>query len=195
MAANKELARWEVLGSKIIYSARPWVEVSVQRVRLPDGRVVDDYHQIWTVDYTVVLAQIADGRVIVERQYKHGVRQVSLALPSGAIEAGEDPLTAARRELLEETGYHSDEWYPIGTFVQNSNYGCGTAHLFIARNARMVALPVPGDLEEMEILLRPLQDLLDALLHGELVLLNTAATIAIAALQLQNLIPRENQPR
>ena len=121
---------WQVVESRPTFVARPWIDLSCQQVRLPDGRLVDDYYQIKLIDYAAVFARTVDGLVVLERQYKHGIRKVSLTLPGGAINEGEDPLAAARRELLEETGYVADDWRSLGAYVASANYGCGKAHVF-----------------------------------------------------------------
>ncbi len=171
---------WEVLATREIYSARPWVALAVQDVRLPGGQIVDGYHKVTFADYVVVFAQRRDGRVVVERLYKHGVGNQTIALPSGLMEDGEDPLATAKRELMEETGYESDDWSRLGSFVLNGNYGCGKANLFLARNARRVAEPDSGDLEEMEITTMAVDELVRGTQTGDIVLIGTVAAIAIA---------------
>jgi ADP-ribose pyrophosphatase len=151
-------------------------------VRLPDGRVIHDYHRIEHPDCSVILAQTPSGEIIVERQYKHGPGKVGLCLPEGAIDPGETPLQAAQRELLEETGYQASGWRSLGGFWMNGNYGSGCAHLLCASDARKVAAPASGDLEEMEILLMTRAELGQALLNGEVHLLSTAAVIALLGL-------------
>ena len=178
---HRSLKPWEVVGSREVYSAQPWLRVERQAVRLPDGRVVEDYHRIEHPDCCVIHAQTPSGEVVVERQYKHGPGQVGLSLPEGAIDTGEMPLAAARRELLEETGYEAAEWRFLGAYSMNGNYGSGRAHLFCASGARKVAAPASGDLEEMEILLIRRAELIAALLRGEVHLLSTAALVALAA--------------
>jgi len=171
---------WTVLAEKSIYDASPWLELSVQHIRLPDGRTLDDYHRMRLTDFAGVFAETADGKVLVERQYKHGIGKVSLTLPAGMIEEGEDPLAGARRELLEETGYAADDWRALGCFVVNSNYGCGTAHLFAARNARPVAAACSGDLEEMTLGLMTVADVVAAAKRGEIRALSSMTTLALA---------------
>ena len=142
---------WHVLQSYCVFEAQPWIKVMVEELQLPDDRMIDDYHQIQLPDYVVVFAQTKDGDVIVEQSYKHGVRGVSLSLPAGLIEGCELPLQAAQRELLEETGYAMGKWQFLGRFVQHGNYGCGKAHLFMAKNVRQISNPYPDDLEEIEV--------------------------------------------
>jgi ADP-ribose pyrophosphatase len=179
-APHRPHTPWQVLATRDVYSAPPWLTVSLQEVCLPDGRVVNDYHRVQMPDYTVVFAETEDGRVLAERQYKHGIGRVTLTLPAGLVDAGEDALRAAQRELLEETGYTASDWKHLGSFVPNSNYGCGKAHLYSARRARRVADPNAGDLEEIEIILLTRDALLKALGAGQIHSLGIAMTIALA---------------
>ena len=142
--------------------------------------MVNDCHQLSMPEYTVVFAETDDGRVIVERQYRHGIGEVTLMLPAGLKEEGEEPVQAAQRELLEETGYAAREWKQLGSFVPNSNYGCGKAHLFHAHAAYRVKEPNAGDLEEIEILLMTPEELLQAVRSGEVLSMSVAAAIAMA---------------
>lgn len=172
--------RWQVLSTRLIYAAKPWVELSVQSVRLPDGRIVDDYHQIRLPEYCVVFAETAESQVIVARQYRHGVGAECVTLPAGIIEDVENPLDAMKRELLEETGYAADDWRSLGGYVPHSNYGCGKAHLFAARNARKIKEPCSGDLEESEILLFTQAELFHAISEGRVASLSMIAAVSLA---------------
>src|SRR5262245_60957605 len=115
-------APWEIVDRRAVYACPPWITVELQQIRLPDGRLIDDYHRSLLPDYAVMFVETADGHVVVEKQYKHGVGAVTLTLPAGLMKPEEDPLLAAKRELLEETGYEASEWRCLGQFVQNSNY-------------------------------------------------------------------------
>lgn len=181
--ADERHRPWEIVSSREIYSAPPWIQLSLQTVRLPDGRLVDDYHSVKMPDYAVIYAETSAGKVIVEKQYKHGVGKVTLSLPAGLIEPGEDPLKAAHRELREETGYEGAEWQSMGSFVPNSNYGCGRAHLFHVRAARRVTDPDAGDLEDIELLLLTPEELLSAMESGEVASTSMALAIAMAGLR------------
>ncbi|MGA2052319.1 MAG: NUDIX hydrolase [Opitutales bacterium] len=177
---DDRLLPWEVVESREVYAAPPWVTVSVQKVRLPDGRVVPDFHQLGLPEYTVVFAQTPEDRVVVMRQFRQGVGRVSLLLPAGHVEKGEEPLACAQRELLEESGFTATDWQSLGSFVPNANYGGGRAHLFKCRNARKVAEPDSDDLEATEILLLSPEELREAHRRGDIAVLGIAATIALA---------------
>lgn len=173
-------APWEVIQSRQVYSCPPWISLELQQIRLPDGRMVDDYHRIILPDYSVMFVETEDGRVVVERQYKHGVGAVTLTLPGGLVSPGEDPLIGAQRELLEETGYEAEHWRSLGSYVQNSNYAGSRGHLYAARNARWVREPNSGDLENIEILLLSREELLAAVQRNEVEVTSFVAAIALA---------------
>ena len=165
------------------------MEVGDERVELPDGRTVDGFLWIKTREFAIVVAITPDGQVILERSYKHGPRGVALSLPAGYLEDGETASEAARRELLEETGYEADDWTSLGSFTIDGNYGVSTEHAFLATNARRVR-EAGGqghdDLEEMELLTVPLAEAIALVRQGEVAQLSSAAALALAALALSS---------
>ena len=100
------------------------------------------------------------------------------------MEPGEEPLAAAKRELLEETGYVADEWHPLGSYPVDANRGNGTAHLFLAVGARSERPPVPGDLEEQSMQLLSIEEVESALRSGEFKVLAWATVVALGLAQL-----------
>jgi len=161
------------------------MEVGVERVELPGGRVVDEFLWVTTRDFAMAVAITREGRVVLERSYKHGPRRVALSLPAGYVEKGEVPADAALRELREETGYTSNDWRALGSFTVDGNYGLCTQHIFLARNAECTSEPGGAghdDLEEIEVLTLRLDDAIAALARGEIAQLSTAAALAIAAI-------------
>jgi ADP-ribose pyrophosphatase len=165
------------------------MEVGVERVELPGGRIVDEYLWVKTREFAMVVAVTPDGKVIMERSYKHGPRRVATSLPAGYLEDGEAPIDAARRELREETGYEADEWRSLGSFTVDGNYGVSTEHAFLALGARQVGEsggPGHDDLEEIELLTLPLDEAVALIEQGEVVQLSSAAALALAALALSS---------
>lgn len=184
--SDRELQPWRVRSRHAVADRRPWLRLWEEAVELPDGRVVDGFLTLEMPDYTIVVALTPDGLAVVERNYKHGPRRVCLNLPAGYLEPGEEPLAAARRELLEETGYVADTWTPLGSFVTDGNRGGGMAFYFLAQRARRVAAPDAGDLEELAIDLMPLAELVQATRDGRVAILSIATAISLATVALRD---------
>jgi ADP-ribose pyrophosphatase len=171
---------WRTLARRTLFARPPWLEVGEERVALPDGREVDGFLWIRTRDFVAIVTVNEHDEVVLVRSYKHGPRTVSLAVPAGYVEDGEEPLAAAKRELREETGYASDDWTTIGSYVVDGNYGVGTEHIFLARGARKLSEPASGDLEEMAIVVVPSTEIGERLRRGEVAQLSSAAALALA---------------
>ncbi|MCC7047538.1 MAG: NUDIX hydrolase [Alphaproteobacteria bacterium] len=171
---------WKVLETRDLFSAPPWISVQSQSVRLPDGKRVDDFYRVTFPDYALVFAERQDGRVLVLRQYKHGVGAVSLTFPAGTFnDPSEDPLACARRELMEETGYEAAAWRSLGRYVSHANAFGNAAHFFHAMGCRKVAEPNSGDLEEMELLLMTRAELFAAAREGAFKLVSQLAILGL----------------
>ena len=168
---------WLTLGERELLRVGRRLRVVEQHIRLPNGLEVRDYLRFTGMPYVTVVAQIPDGRLICERQYKHGPGRVILTLPAGALEPDEEPLEAARRELLEETGYVSDGWHRLATHYTHANAGGSLSHAFIARDCRKIAEPSSDDLEEMAIELKTFPEVLKCLSLGDMPLAADGAAL------------------
>jgi ADP-ribose pyrophosphatase len=140
---------WRVLESTELINRLPWLRVSAEHVRLPNGHEIPDFYRVELPEWAQVFAVTDDGRVAMIEHYKHGPGVVSLELPAGYLEPGEDPEAAARRELREETGLTSDSWRYLGRYFIDGNRGCGASHIFLVQGARQVGAP---QLEESEMI-------------------------------------------
>lgn len=173
---------WRILDQKIVYSAPPYIEVSLEKVELPDGRIIADYHHLRAGDFVTIIAETADGRFMALRQYRHGVRRIGLALPGGRVDPGEAPLEAARRELLEETGAIAEDWAPLSSWDTSCTYGFSKSHYFHARGARQIRAPATDDLEGGEIEFLTRSQALQALHDQSFLSLGHAAPLAFLLL-------------
>ena len=127
-----------------------WIDFRRSAYRFPDGSEFEPYYSYSRRDYVVIVASDTDGRYLCVRQYRQGIKEVTTEFPAGGIErtdgkeygsrgsssVSEDALEAARRELLEETGYISDDWRHLLTVPSNATIADNYAHVFMAANCR-----------------------------------------------------------
>jgi ADP-ribose pyrophosphatase len=175
----KDLKPWRVAASRDLLDASPFLKVSVETIELPDGRRIEDYYQLAMPSFACIFAETEDGRVITYRQYRHGPKRVCLVFPGGHVDPGEGPLEAAKRELLEETGFAAADWQDLGGYTVNANQGGAVSHMFRATGCRKVATPDSDDLEETEVLFLTRAELLAAAGRGEFPLLTQMALLAM----------------
>jgi ADP-ribose pyrophosphatase len=137
---------WRKLEECVVYPGRR--RVVARRFATSDGEQLD-----WEVkdepDVATVLALTDEGEVILVRQFRVGPEEVLDELPGGAIDDGESPVAAARRELLEETGYVGD-LRPVGEALDCA-YSTRRRLAFVATGCRRVADPQPHAGEFVEV--------------------------------------------
>jgi ADP-ribose pyrophosphatase len=170
---------WKTLERHTLLKHNKFLTVESHTVELPDGRVIEDWPWLEMPDFVNILAETGDEKFICFRQTKYSVKGVSLAPVGGYLEPGEEPETAGRRELREETGCEASEWIGLGSFPIDGNRGAGTAHFYLARGAHPVAPIYADDLEEQEIIYLSREEMAAALDQGEFKLLPWMAIISL----------------
>jgi ADP-ribose pyrophosphatase len=153
---------WKILESHHLHK-----NVRIDTCELPDGKVIEGF-VIEYGDWATVVALTRQQEVVMVRQYRHGAQKVILELPGGASEAGESPLQAARRELLEETGYTSDNFIQIGCVSPNPANQTNLIYSFLAPDAYQAGSQNLDETEEIEVVLKPLEDVIAMAKKGEL---------------------------
>ena len=146
--------RWTQLATKTLID-RWWMRLREDRVQLPSGHVIEEFHVTDYPDWSAVIAITDDQQVVLVEQYRYGVDRVSVEFPAGAVDPGETPLASAERELLEETGYAAERWHALGALAAEPSRASNRGHFFVAEGARKVAEPQAEDTEDLRVLLRP----------------------------------------
>lgn len=135
---------------------------------MPNGHEIDQFHVIEAPDWASVLCRTKEGRVVLVRQYRHGIAGPSIELPAGVIEPGEAPLAAAQRELAEETGFEAERWLPLATFATDPSRHTTRAHFFCALDAVRVRSPSLDAAEDIEVHEVERDELVRLVEHGEM---------------------------
>ena len=142
--------KWKVLDQEYIIK-RPWLTARCDKLQLPDGRIIDEYYVLEYPDWVNVIAITTDGRFVMEKQYRHGLGVHSIELPCGVMEEGETPIEAAKRELLEETGFGGGTWSEFMTLSPNPGSMTNLAHIFLAVGVEKIAEPSLDATEELTV--------------------------------------------
>ena len=148
---NQTIKEWKVLESEYLVR-RPWLTARRDRLELPDGRIIPEYYVLEYPDWVNVIAITTDGQFVMERQYRHAARKISLELPCGVMEEGETPLEAAQRELLEETGFGGGQWKKLMELSPNPSAMSNTTHCFLAIGVEKIAEQHLDETEELSVL-------------------------------------------
>lgn len=133
-----EIKKWDIIDSEYLIR-RPWLTARRDRVRLPDGRVNEEFYILEYPDWVNVIAITEAGEFVMVEQYRHGLNDIFTELVAGVMEPGETPLDAARRELLEETGYGGGEWELMTVISQNPSTTTNLTHCYLARGVRKLS--------------------------------------------------------
>lgn len=164
------IGKWKLLDRWEIFKNR-FVTLRVDRCELPDGRIMPNYYTLDFMDWIQVVALTSDNKMVMIRQYRHGVKEVLLEIPGGAIDRGEEPespLAAAQRELREETGYVSENWQAIGCHCPNPALQNNKMHLFLALDCKWQGEPQFDPFEDIEIKLMEASEVYQKVDNGEL---------------------------
>lgn len=147
------IARWEKLHTELLVDHRI-LRVRTDLLRSPRTGGEHDYVVLEMADWVNIVPVTDAGRIVMIRQYRHGTGEIGLEIPGGVVEEGEEPLSAARRELCEETGYRAAEFAAIGQVAPNPALQDNRCYSFTARGAFCEgpqALDAAEDIEVVEV--------------------------------------------
>ncbi|MEW5762317.1 MAG: NUDIX hydrolase [Bacillota bacterium] len=151
------------VGSRYVFRGKI-LNVRVDTVILPDGR--EGTREVVEYAGAVTILPLTEaGEVVLVRQYRYPVGRTLLEIPAGKVEAGEDPLACARRELREETGYEAERWEKLLTFYSTPGFTSEKMHLYLATELKAGPQMPDGD-EFVEVVQVPFREALAMVRNG-----------------------------
>lgn len=160
--------KWTVITSKYLMR-KPWLTARQDHVRLPNGNENKEYYVLEYPDWVNVIAITTTGEFVFIRQYRHGLGETRFEIPAGVIDPTDpNPEAAARRELLEETGFTGGEWSLLTVLSGNASTTNNLCHCFIAEGVSQTDHQHLEATEDIEVVLLNREDVLKLLRKDEI---------------------------
>lgn len=164
---GKNIEKWKTLHSEYIIK-RPWLTARRDEVELPNGVRNPEYYVLEYPDWVNVIAITREGQFVMVQQYRHGLDRVLTELCAGVMEKGETPEQAARRELLEETGFGGGNWQLLTVLSANPSTMTNLTYCFLAKDVELVSSQHLDKTEDVRCLLYTVSEVTEMLEKDEL---------------------------
>jgi len=178
----KTIKKWEVLEETDI-SPSSWFPLYKHKIKLPNGKVVDDYYISKVGDVSMVVALTKSKKIIFVRQYKHGTGDVIIELPAGRIRKGNSPEKEAVMELAEETGYEGSEVELLGMIHGEPSKDTFNVYGYLIKNVELKNSQNLEETEDIEVLLFPASEIDKKVKEGVICSSDTLSFIYLAKLK------------
>ena len=153
------IKKWKILESKEIYSSH-FITLKEEKLERPDGKIVTSYYAIERPDVVYVIALTKNIEIVLVYQYKNGIKDLVLELPAGFVDKGESPKEAAKRELLEETGYSGKDFTKIGGFNSGAGLSRNTNYFYVVKDVEKISEQNLDENEEIDVKVFPFNKIL-----------------------------------
>ena len=158
--------KWKTLSQRYLIE-KPWLTARVDKVELPTGAVIDEYYVLEYPDWVNTIAITKEGKFVFVRQYRYALGKTVNELCAGVIEKGEKPMAAAKRELMEETGFGGGNWQEWMTISANPSTHTHLTHCFLATDVELLSEPHLAEGEDVQVRIFTRQEVEDMLQKGE----------------------------
>jgi ADP-ribose pyrophosphatase len=159
---------WQILESHITYEDK-YIKLRTDRCLSSRGNIVEKYHVLEYGDWVNAIVLTPNFDCVVLHEYRHGVGDVRLGFPSGGVADNEtDSLSAIKREVLEESGYTSENWSAISSIEINPGLQNNKLHSFLATDAIQTSAQDLESTEDIEVGLMPFIEALRGVRTGSL---------------------------
>lgn len=163
---NDDDLRWSKLGSKAGPDL-PLFRVRYDTMQHPKSAVEFQRLVLESSDWVTVVAVTTEGKIVMVEQYRFGVGDLTTEPVAGMVDDGEGSLEAAKRELLEETGFGKGEWRYLGSVQANPAIHDNLCHHWLVEGVEHVQAPAPDDGEAIRVHLMTLEEIKEAIVVGK----------------------------
>jgi 8-oxo-dGTP pyrophosphatase MutT (NUDIX family) len=178
----KKIKKWKILEETDV-SPSEWLPVFKHKVRLPGGKIVDDYFISKVGDVAMIVAVTKEKDMVFVRQYKHGTGEVIIELPAGRIREGNSPKQEAIMEIEEETGFVPKDVEPLGMIYGEPSKDTFNTYGFLMRDVELTSEQKLEITEDIEVLLIPTKEVDEIVRSGEVCASDTLACIYLTKLK------------
>ena len=166
--------KWIKKKTEIAYK-NPYLTIHKDCVLTSGGIQIDDFYSVTLADSVMIVAITTEREIILKKEYRYSCKKYSIECPAGSIERGENkPLMAAKRELLEETGYTSKKWSYLGETNESTSKLTNKMHIFLAEDCIRVSEQKLDKTEDIEVMVVKIEDAIDMVMKNE-ILYNTSS--------------------
>ena len=160
------MEKWTLQHREVMFS-NEYVELVKDNVVTSKGVVIPDYYSINTRHAVIVVALDKCLNVVLKREYRHPLNSILIELPAGTIEEDEtDGLVVAKRELREETGYVSNDWTYLGTYIESPSKTNTEISLYLAKDSINASDQSLDESEDIEVLVIPFSDAVEMCMNN-----------------------------
>ncbi|HEY0031333.1 MAG TPA: NUDIX hydrolase [Bacteroidia bacterium] len=167
--------KWELLSEEDL-SPSKWFPLFRHKVKLPNGHILDDYYISKLGDVAMILPITEDGDFIFVRQYKHGIQEITLEFPSGMVDHGCTPLSAAYTEMEQRTGVKANNIVLLAELRAMPSKNSSKLFCFIAKDAKIIEKPKAAAFEGIELVTLSARQVEEKVISGEI---NCSDTVAL----------------
>ena len=161
--------KWKILSSEYLFHDL-WFKVRKDKCEAPDGKIIDPYYVYEFPTWVTALALTEDGKVILEKQYRHALGEICIEIPGGCVDdTDKSHEEAIARELLEETGYSFTSYEYLGKISANPSTNSNLMHMYLARGGKKVASQHLDGNEDIEVMLMTIDELKDLLRQNKII--------------------------
>jgi 8-oxo-dGTP pyrophosphatase MutT (NUDIX family) len=159
---------WKILESEYLYN-EPWLTIRKEKCELPNGKIMPAYYTLEYPSWACAFALTKDGKVVMVKQYRHGLGVISTELPGGVVDKGETPEKAIARELKEETGYEFESYEYIGKICANPATTNNYMYMYIANGGVKVSEQSLDETEDVDVLFYTIDEVKELLKSNKIV--------------------------